>query len=357
MIRQDWSSMKKLLFFQMAAGKAAVEATATGNPLTFLTDLARPLKSLLIPFTPVQSGSGDPSPQNIRPIVAWDGVKVWNGGKNVFDGELEKGVLDSNGQNASSSINVRSKNFIPVVPGTQYYMYFVRSEPGAWNMRLYFYGADKTHISNSWRQSGNLNIPSNVYFIRFYMDSAYSAGTDRDIAINYPSTETSYEAPAITETDISFTSPVYGGTLDVVSGVLKVEWGVEVFVGSNDEQWGVSVSAGKNRAVLYRAKFVQRPKLGASMFANYLKSSNNVADWNGWIASSTGNFLCYIPDEYSTSELWNAYLAEHPLTIVYELETPQEITLTPEQITALKGENTIWSDADGSMTATYLKKG
>ena len=43
--------------------------------------------------------------------------------------------------------------------------------------------------------------------------------------------------------------------------------------------------------------------------------------------------------------------------IYYPLLEPQEITLTPQQITALIGNNTIWSDADGSMTATYLKKG
>ena len=61
--------------------------------------------------------------------------------------------------------------------------------------------------------------------------------------------------------------------------------------------------------------------------------------------------------ELTTLEDFNAYLAENPLTIAYILATPQEITLTPEQITDLKGENTIWSDADGSMTAVYLKKG
>ncbi|MBO6012433.1 MAG: hypothetical protein J6P82_02805, partial [Bacteroidales bacterium] len=65
-------------------GGAVEEATATGNPLAFLTDLARPLKSLLIPFSPKQEGSGDPSPQNVRPIVPWNGLTVWNG-KNLLD--------------------------------------------------------------------------------------------------------------------------------------------------------------------------------------------------------------------------------------------------------------------------------
>ena len=61
--------------------------------------------------------------------------------------------------------------------------------------------------------------------------------------------------------------------------------------------------------------------------------------------------------DLTTLESFKAYLAENPLTIAYQLATPVEIQLTPTQLTALLGNNTIWSDADGSMTAVYLKKG
>ena len=67
------------------AGGKEVEDTAIGNPLTFLTDLARPLKSLVASFLPVQSGSGDPSPTNVRSISGWSGVNVWHTGVNLFD--------------------------------------------------------------------------------------------------------------------------------------------------------------------------------------------------------------------------------------------------------------------------------
>lgn len=74
-------SFDELLLFGAASGGKAIEATATGNPLTFLTDLAKPLKSLLIPFTPIQQGTGDPSPTNVRNILPWDGLTVKHGGK------------------------------------------------------------------------------------------------------------------------------------------------------------------------------------------------------------------------------------------------------------------------------------
>ena len=63
-------------------------------------------------------------------------------------------------------------------------------------------------------------------------------------------------------------------------------------------------------------------------------------------------YVSFITDE-TTIEAFKAWLAENPVTIAYMTATPQEIQLTPTQITALIGNNTIWSDADGSMTIEY----
>ena len=89
-----WSAIRKKAWTELAIGAGAtevfVEDTATGNPLTFLTDLAKPLVSLLIPFSPKQEGTGDPSPENVRPISGMSGVSVWNGGKNLLDSDPSK---------------------------------------------------------------------------------------------------------------------------------------------------------------------------------------------------------------------------------------------------------------------------
>lgn len=50
-----------------------------GLPASIVTvtdALAKPLDSLKVAITPVQSGSGDPSPDNIRPISGWTGCNV-----------------------------------------------------------------------------------------------------------------------------------------------------------------------------------------------------------------------------------------------------------------------------------------
>lgn len=51
---------------------------ASGDIIT-ITDGAEntPLKSAVVNIEPVQSGSGDPSPTNIRPISGWSEVNVW----------------------------------------------------------------------------------------------------------------------------------------------------------------------------------------------------------------------------------------------------------------------------------------
>lgn len=51
--------------------------TASGAVASFTADSVAPLKSLLVNLEPVQEGSGDPSPDNVRPISGWSAVNVW----------------------------------------------------------------------------------------------------------------------------------------------------------------------------------------------------------------------------------------------------------------------------------------
>ena len=70
---------------------------ADGAVASFADGTDLPLKSLIVDIDPVQSGTGDPSPSNIRPISGWDAVGVHNGntvvttislGRTVYGGTL-----------------------------------------------------------------------------------------------------------------------------------------------------------------------------------------------------------------------------------------------------------------------------
>ena len=47
---------------------------ASGNPIVIPENVA--LEKLNVEFLPKQSGTGDPSPENVRPITGWDSLKV-----------------------------------------------------------------------------------------------------------------------------------------------------------------------------------------------------------------------------------------------------------------------------------------
>lgn len=54
--------------------------SASGSIATFNTDLSTNLTDMKIHFHPVQAGSGDPSPDNVRPITGWTGLTVYHSG-------------------------------------------------------------------------------------------------------------------------------------------------------------------------------------------------------------------------------------------------------------------------------------
>lgn len=48
----------------------------TGDAVSFTTDMKAPLKECKVYFSPIQEGSGDPSPDNVRNIVGWDKISI-----------------------------------------------------------------------------------------------------------------------------------------------------------------------------------------------------------------------------------------------------------------------------------------
>lgn len=73
-------NLKQLMFVKAASGTPTPipteELTETGNPATFTTDVRKALTGLVIPFTPTQAGTGDPSPTNVRPISGLESVEI-----------------------------------------------------------------------------------------------------------------------------------------------------------------------------------------------------------------------------------------------------------------------------------------
>ena len=359
-----------LLMGAASSGGSVVQETATGNPLTFLTDLARPLKSLLIPFTPVQSGTGDPSPQNIRSIIPWDGLSVvqnsenqleiLNIASNTFKQGIQFDVMkDSSNKvrafhiygkadnnNVFQNLNYVSLETLSFEAGEYEVGGFGIGDGIA--LRVYSKDANNADVLLYNSEIGNtaFTVPSD--YKSCWMRIQITTQDDVD-AILYPVVVK--KGDRITETDISFPSPVYGGEHEAVSGKLMSFYALltkNTAEMNNNEDYPGWKNSGVENIVGTGVN---------ALISNVLTNVSPVSGLSVGANTAYGSDVLYLNKSYfnKTQSEWKALAID--IQILVPLATPQEIQLTPAQITALVGDNTIWSDADGSMTAVYLKKG
>ena len=106
-------------------------------------------------------------------------------GANVWDEEWEEGGL-TNGIPTSSDNQIRSKNYIPVLPNAEYYSGIVGKSEQFW-LQIALYDIDYNFIERVWANNKSFITPANAYYIKM----ATNAGTyvygniyNNDICIN-----------------------------------------------------------------------------------------------------------------------------------------------------------------------------
>ena len=155
----------------------------------------------------------------------------------------------------------------------------------------------------------------------------------------------------VVSNDYNITLPetVYGGTLDVETGVLTVDTDVKQFDGT--ENWRYSSA----NNVFYVTTDVAY-KIDSFMCSHYKAKvgMSNIEDKMAAISAGAKNWHVIIrDDEYGGNvTLFKTRLSEmksagKPLQVSRVREDPYTIQLTPQQIAALYGVNTIYTDADG----------
>ena len=231
-----------------------IEKTVTGNPIHILDALAKPAQALSVKLEPIQAGSGDPSPDNVRPI---------------------------------------------------------------------------------------------------------SGHTDADVIVSptlNPLDGTTYPIP--------LGQTVYGGTLDVVTGVLTVDRAYAVFDGSSGENWRMhgTIASWFYTDNAFTNVFTDASASNFSISNAYKQSPystvSNIENGKFAIGYSSGSAVLrtvFKDTRYTTVQEWTNAVATNHIQLCYKLATPQTIQLTPTQVELLQGENNLFSD--GEMTLTYLADG
>ena len=209
-----------------------ITPTITNQSIASFSDGADgvPLLALKTSIIPTQSGTGDPSPTNIRPITGWTGAKIAHCGKNLISLDMLElptsgtTIKDTSGEETSSSSSRYTHGYIPVKPNTTYTFRGIYTSPSG-SAFMYEYGEHKEWIAKtgvgviSAETSSSVRTTSpNTHFIQIqYIRTAdpstwsFVEGADTD---TYPQ-GTTYP---ISWSDSAGT--VYGGTLDVVNGKL-----------------------------------------------------------------------------------------------------------------------------------------
>ncbi len=152
---------------------------------------------------------------------------------------------------------------------------------------------------------------------------------------------------------------VYGGTLDVTSGVLTVDRAFVEFDGSSDELWMMGSASGHDRAYIKIDDIESYAGAYSSISQLYVCSIFDNGSWNSVftgspIAGMTGQNWGFGLDSFSitTDTELREWLSTNNIQIAYKLATPLTIQLTPTEITTLYGNNVIWADS-GDMAITY----
>ena len=198
--------------------------TETGNPITCNPVEDYPL-SAVVTLEPKQAGTGDPSPENVRPISGWDDVTVNVRGKNLFniskiestenitnngDGSLT--VITSPSSNGISSYKTLKELCEGITPGT----YTLNAESTGSEKWVYASGMDVWYYGTSKTLTDEM-LDSTLYF---YASGVNTTAKVSNIQLEFGSTPTPYEPyqPGTTAT-LTLPETIYGGTVDAVTGV------------------------------------------------------------------------------------------------------------------------------------------
>ena len=328
--------------------------TVTGEIVTIEATETDAVKSLKVALSPIQEGSGTPSPDNVRPISGHTEVDAYVTGKNLLPNDI-----------GSYSIEDSAYRYITrIMPdGVRAYMSFTDKDTSV-NVSdisigfVHGYSGGSASLFRWCLNNGRAIDHSNIaasdtsvlcegIIIYPRTEDAFNRLFARyDIMVELGSTATDYEPyqGQTYHTDLGQT--VYGGTLDVVSGLLTVD---RVITTVGELTWG-SVSG-----VFYSNTINGYRKKGANNIICSSYATSNVQSWpsveDKHIVGNIANGNIYIKDT-TYNDVSSFTSAMSGVQLVYELAEPQTYTLTAQQVALLMGTNNVWSDA-GEVTLEY----
>lgn len=330
----------------------------TGNPVVCYPVGNYPL-GVTASWEPVQAGSGEPSPENIRPIKGRDSVQVERCGENLYNVNHFIGSywVDDNYHKSNDFVNIHSSFWasykVPCNVGDTINVSGFPEFGGiscVWTSDVsgekYFKEA-----GSSQRVNASYAVPSGAQCLVLGVAGKLSmpdANYDNAM-ISIGAAPTAY-APYTGQTStLTLPSTIYGGTVDAVTGEGQETWKIATIDAKkikfssdgNDRFWNLpyhTADGATGASKIICSHFISSTFLVNEPYAFFFTQPNRLQN----LFSSVDELNDYCAAQYA---------AGTPVQIVYQsLKEPVPFTATGAQpIPALPGVNTIMTDADSVM--------
>ena len=324
----------------------------TGNPVVCYPVGNYPL-GVTASWEPVQAGSGEPSPENIRPIKGRDSVQVERCGENLYNVNHFIGSywVDDNYHKSNDFVNIHSSFWasykVPCNVGDTINVSGFPELGGiscVWTSDVsgekYFKDA-----GSSQRVNASYAVPSGAQCLVLGVAGKLSmpdANYDNAM-ISIGAAPTTYSPYTGQTTTLTLPRTIYGGTVDAVTGDGQETWQAKSFNGT--ENWAL-YDDGSSAKFFYTADYTVDSEPLDTICSHFRKA-----------AFTRGTIIRVYTSVFTDLDAYKDYLtaqyaAGTPVQIAYKLATPTPFTATGAQpIPALSGVNTVITDAD-SVTVT-----
>lgn len=329
----------------------------------------------------VQSGTGDPSPDNVRPINGWDAVTLDRTGANLLGGmhlaEILREQAGATIDTSAGTVRFSADNLLaspalirnnPFKPGQVYtvilYGRNVNTNYPATNIAVGY--TDGTYIPLSFPSSG-----ADAYAVHHTaagktVRSIFAISAAGETILYYGMCGV-FEGAVTADTMIpsrgmrlsaALPETVYGGTLDWTNGLLTVTHHKITFDGVTVGAMVDETDPGATTYAYINGWNMSKPvKNGGNAYPNKIRSASTSTvlafglprELTG--VTDTDNATTVVSKYNAVLKQW--YDAGEPLEIVYEIATPYTIQLDPQTLPLLQGLNNAWSDT-GDTTVNYI---
>ena len=348
----------------MIVDSLAPAFSETGAVVTCNPAAGYPL-SIQAQIVPVQEGEGDPSPENVRPISGWDAANLWVGGKNLFD--PGKAIYnpdywsydeEKNEWKAEESQATFFYVVLNLKPGTYTLTAQVTELSGDIARLLVRTGDGVALAQKNFNSVGDMLLEWDCEAEGTYRIGAGGLSTGKvyikDVMFSFGSDSPAYEPYQGQTITIPFGQNVYGGTLDWTTGVLTAKWKKIPLLSAS--KFSVYRETGITIPGFLDYSPVAGTGVGVCSHAPLSKDLNTPGVVYGW--GSTSLYWIGVLSEIGVTTVaefqsWlNAQSEEGtPVEMCVPTSEPITIQLTPQEILALSGVNTICADT-GDVTVS-----